>query len=258
MFSMAIEELAQQVGHYLWPFFRIAAFLQLAPIVGTQIVNPRVRLAIAIAISLLVIPLLPPMPAFDGITLDAAIITVQQIVVGLAMALVLQFLFQVFIVGGQMIAMQTGLGMSQMIDPASGVSVAVVGQFYLILTTLLFVTMNGHILMIEVLIESFRTIPVATNGLSAASIWALVTSPSWIFSAALMLALAPVTAILCINITFGVITKAAPQLNIFTVGFPATLLLGLVVIWLSLIEFTSVYEKYFYEAFIRMRELIGA
>ncbi len=258
MLEFTIEELSQWVGQYLWPFFRIAAFFQLAPIFGTQIVPLRIRLLCAVAVSILVIPMLPVGPQFEGITINAMFITTQQIIIGLAMAMVMQFLFQVFMLGGQLIAMQTGLGMSQMVDPTSGVSVAVVGQFYLILSTLLFVSMNGHILMIELLVESFRTIPVAEVGLPTAAIWKLVTSPSWVFSSALLLSLPPITAILIINITFGVITKAAPQMNIFSIGFPATLLLGLLVMWVSLGGFLPIFEDYYAHTFMQLRELIGA
>ena len=256
--AIPIDDISSWIGVYLWPFFRIGAMLQVAPITGTRMVPARVRLVLAMSITMLIAPLIEPGPAFDGIGLNAMLVTMQQVLIGVVMGLFMQLLFQIFVVGGQMIAMQTGMGMAQTVDPTSGVNVAVVGQFYLIFVTLLFITMNGPLMMIEVLIESFYTIPIAVDGLTTASIWKFITMPVWMFKSALILALPPVTAILCVNLTFGVMTKSAPQLNIFSLGFPATMLFGLLIMWISLTAFVPLFERNFYQSFILLREIVGA
>ena len=226
--------IGQWVGGHVWPLFRVASFLMVVPIIGTNLVPARVRMGLALLITILIVPLVGPAPLIDPLSATAVMVTLQQILIGTAMAFAVILLMQVFVVAGQFIAMQMGLGFASMVDPSNGVQVTVMSQFYLVAVTLVFLALNGHLIVIESLVESFRVMPIAADGLSLNSIWALVNRVSWLFSAAMLVALPAVTAILIVYLSFGIMTRAAPQLNIFAIGFPVSLLFGLVAAWVLL------------------------
>lgn len=241
MLDVSILQIEQWVTVVLWPLFRVASFLMVLPLIGSQLVPMRIRLGLAIGITVLIVPHLPPMPAFDGLSINSYLIIGQQILIGSALGFIIQVFFQVAVLGGQIIAMQMGLGFASMTDPANGVSVVIIGQFYLTLVMVLFITLNGHLVMFDVLVRSFEIIPVSMSGVSPDGFWKVVKSGSWLFSSALLMALPAVTALLVVNFAFGIMTRAAPQLNIFAIGFPFTMLMGLFIVWASLDGFLSQY-----------------
>ena len=247
----------QWIGQHLWPLFRLASFMMVIPFIGTQLVPARVRLGLALIITILVVPMIPPVPQVDAFSADAVVITLQQILIGVGMGFALTALFQLFVVAGQLIAMQMGLGFASMVDPANGVNVPVLAQIYTITITLLYLAMNGHLVAFEVFIESFRTLPIGLEGLGQAGVWELAHRVSWMFVAATLLALPAVTAVFIVNISFGVMTRAAPPMNIFALGFPIGLIFGLFAIWVLHANFLPHFEQYTRETFEFMRNLQG-
>lgn len=231
MIEFSTGEISSWLAGLLWPFFRIGGFFIAAPVIGTQLVPGRIRIILALLMTALIAPQLPVSSTIDPLSLSAFVITIEQLLIGIAMGFFLQILLQLFVLAGQMIAMQMGLGFASMVDPTNGVSVTVVSQFHLMLVTLLFLAMNGHLVMIDVLAQSFTALPVAGGFLSNNALWSLITAGGWMFASALLMALPAVTALLIINAALGVVTRAAPQLNIFAVGFPFMLLIGLCIIW---------------------------
>lgn len=256
MLTFTDAELGAMVGSFLWPMFRIMGFFLAAPVLGSNFVPQRVRLILAVVVSLLVAPTLADVPAVEGISLTAMLIVGQQVLIGAALGFFLQMLFQLFVLLGQMIAMQMGLGFASMIDPSNGVNVAILSTFYLMFVTVLFISFDGHLVMIEVIAESFELIPISTSGLDVDVYYQLVTTISWAFSSALLLALPALTALLMTNFAFGIMTRAAPQMNIFALGFPIALMFGLFIIWLSMGFFLDSAEAIFAEMFVRMRALL--
>ncbi len=234
MLSLTTEQLAIWIGGYFWPFVRISAMMVAAPVFGARTTPVRIRIILAVAISLAATPLLPPVPAVDPISFSAAGILAQQVLIGVAMGLIVQMVFQSLVVAGESIANSMGLGFARMVDPANGVQVPVISQFFIVMATLLFVILNGHLLLIQLVIHSFEIIPVSSSGLSLPGIRAVVEWAGHMFAGGLMVALPAVTALLVVNISMGVITRAAPQLNIFAVGFPMMILLGFIFISISL------------------------
>ena len=253
MFEIDGVEISSWVSRYLWPLFRVSALIGAMPVIGTALVPARIKLLFAIVITLVIVPLLPPMPETDALSLATLNITLQQIIIGASLGFVLQILFQVFVTGGQIFAMQTGLGFASMTDPANGVAVAVLSQWYLSLVTLLFLTLNGHLVTIEIIIDSFYTMPVSDFALSEVTLWGIVSRASWMFGAALLIALPAVTALLLVNIAFGIMTRAAPQLNIFSLGFPVTMLLGLAILWVTFNGAIPIFHRLLTESFYFMR-----
>ncbi|MCL6414473.1 flagellar type III secretion system protein FliR [Aestuariirhabdus sp. Z084] len=256
MIELSTQEISGWVSHLMWPLFRIASLFMVMPIIGTQLVPTRVRLLFAIAVTALVAPMLPDMPEYDVLSLASWVITAQQVLIGSLMGFVLQLFFHTFALAGQMIAMQMGLGFASLNDPANGVNVAAVGQMYLMLVTLLFLAMNGHLVVIQVVVDSFLTLPVG-QFLSFQSLYEIVVWFGWIFGSALLIAIPAMSALLIVNLTFGVMTKSAPQLNVFALGFPMTLIFGLFIIWVAVSGFLSQYSQMAESALFVLKNLVG-
>jgi flagellar biosynthetic protein FliR len=238
------------------PFFRIGAFFMASPIFGTQLIAARTRIVIAFLTTLLLVPNLPAMPAVDALSIQALILVSQQIIIGVAMGVAMQVFLQLFVVAGQLIAMHMGLGFASMVDPSNGVSVTVLSQFHLMLVTLVFVSMNGHLAMIEIMAESFYALPVGTAFLTNNAMLALASSGSWMFASALLMALPAVAALMVINLSLGIVTRAAPQLNIFALGFPSMLILGLWIILITMNGYVPLFDRFTQEALQFMSSLM--
>ena len=218
------------IGSLVWPFTRIAAMLAIAPIFGARMVPLKVRLVIALLFTWVVIPIIPTVPAVDPLSATGVLITVQQFLLGLAFGFSLQLIFASLVIAGQTIAMGMGLGFAQMVDPQNGISVPVIGQYYMVIATLLFLALNGHLALFRALIDSFHMLPIGAEALGREDFRAIAQWGVHMFANAVMVALPAVASILLANVAFGVVSRSAPQLNIFGVGFPITMLFGFVIL----------------------------
>lgn len=257
MLELTDTQIGTWVATFILPLFRVTAVLMTMPILGTKMLPARIRLYAAMAITVVIVPGLPPLPEIDPLSLRGVLLCAEQVIVGALFGLALQMLFQAFVVAGQVIAVQMGMAFASMMDPANGVNVAVVSQFMTMLVSVLFLVMNGHLVVFEVLTESFTTLPVG-NALMVSHFWEMAGRLSWVLGAGLLLVLPAITALLVVNIAFGVMTRAAPQLNIFSIGFPLTLVLGLVIFWITLADILSHYQLLASEALQWLRELARA
>ncbi len=232
--SVTEAQLTAWVAAFMWPLMRVGAMVIASPVFSSRQTPARLRVFVSLILTWWLVPLLPPMPVVEWISYDALVILLQQILIGVSMGFTLQMVFAALVFGGQTLAFSMGLGFASMVDPQNGVQVPVVSQYFLILATLVFLLLNGHLLLIELLADSFHTLPVAVDGIGRNSIYEIVAWASRMFAGGLLMALPAVAALLLINLGMGIITRAAPQLNIFAVGFPVTMLLGFVLLWLSL------------------------
>lgn len=253
---IADAQIAAFIQQYLLPLFRIAALFMVMPIIGSRTVTARVRLALALLVTVIVVPMLPPLPVVKSLSLATLLIVVQEVAIGVMTGFVFQIVFQVFVLSGQFMAMKMGLGFASMNDPTNGVQTTVLSQFFLMLVTVVFVSVDGHVVLINLLVESFTTLPPGAWGLSADMFMQVVTLGSWMFSAALVFALPILTSLLFVNISFGVMSRAAPQLNIFAVGFPFTLVVGLILIWIGLSNFMPAFEEVMSFGFLSTETLL--
>lgn len=228
------SEIEGYIALFLWPLLRIGALFLSLPVYSGQSVPLRVRTVLAVAVTLVVMPLLPPLPQLDMFSYQGLLVAVQQVLIGWVTGFVLQLVFAAVAFAGQSVAYSMGLGFASLLDPQTGVQVPMVSQIYVVITTLVFLVMDGHLVVIQLLLDSFRTIPVALEGIAGAELWTLVAWSGRLFAGGLLLALPAIAALLLVNVSFGVAARTAPQLNIFSVGFPVTLLLGLLLIWLTL------------------------
>jgi flagellar biosynthetic protein FliR len=243
------SQLMQWLADFFWPFTRIGAMMMAAPIFSVRQIPMRFRLLLALLITVLVHPVLPPSPAVSVFSVDGLLIVSQQLLIGIALGFLLQMAFQALVFGGQVMAYSMGLGFAHMMDPANGVQVPVVAQFWLILAMLSFLLMNGHLLLIAALVDTFTVIPIAPDGLGQAGIWELLSWASRMFAAGLLMTMPIVISLLLVNIGLGIVSRAAPQLNIFAVGFPLTLMMGFLLMWLTLPQIMANFGGLVNEAF---------
>ncbi|MBN4078449.1 flagellar biosynthetic protein FliR [Gammaproteobacteria bacterium AH-315-C21] len=228
------EQIMLWIGSFLWPLIRIGAMLSIAPLVSQRNISVRVRGALAILLAIAISPTITADAAIDPFGLDTWLVVTHQIIIGLAMGLILRFVFSSLEVAGHLIGILTGLGFAQFIDPGSGVPTPAVGRFYTVIGSLLFLSLNGHIVLILLVAKSFEVMPVSLVGLSTDSVWQLLEWAAVMFTGGVVIALPAVAALLLVNVGFGVMTRAAPQFNIFSVGFAITISLGFIVVMFSL------------------------
>lgn len=240
--SFTAAELNALLAAFLWPLARVLALIASAPALGNPGVPLRVRIGLALMITLAVAPALGPMPQADAGSLAGLLILAQQVVIGLAMGLAIRIVFVAVEMAGELAGLQMGLGFATFFDPQNAGHIPVVGQFLGLLATLVFLSLNGHLQMISLLSQSFSALPISGDGIAAPGVRTLAFFGGEIFAAGLLLSLPLLSALLITNLALGILTRAAPQLNIFAVGFPLTLAIGLLVLGLALPYFTPVLE----------------
>jgi len=236
-------QINQFIGQYLWPFIRISAFYFAVPVIGARTVPARARLLLALLTTSLVVPLLPNAPIISFFSLQGILAVTKEFLIGLSLGFVMQMVMHVFVLAGQLVALKLGLGFAAQNDPSSGVSVTVLSQFYLLLSTLLFLAINGHLTLIKLIVTSFESFPIMGGGLTANDFQAIVHLFTWMFAAGLLISLPLFTSMLIVNFSFGVMGRSAPQMNILNVGFPITLLFGFLLMWYSLSDFLPLFNQ---------------
>lgn len=234
MISIGSAQIDAWIAAFIFPLARILAFIAAAPLWSNAGIPRRTRLILAIAIAVAITPSLPPMPAVQPASLSGLWVLLQQMLIGIGMGFAAKIVFTAFDMAGEFIGFQMGLGFATFYDPLSASQTPVISEFIGLLALLLFLSMNGHLLYLATLVQSFSAIPVSTMPLGAGSWLNLVELGGKIFSAGLLLALPIIVALMITNVALGVLTRAAPQLNLFALGFPLTLIGGFIALAVSL------------------------
>jgi len=180
------------------------------------------------------VPALPPSPVVAIFSAAGVAIIAQQLLIGIMLGVSVRIIFAAVELAGQFFGQQMGLGFAAMMDPQSGNQVPVVSQLYALLATLLFLTFDGHLLLLHALAESFDIVPVGTTGVSQAGLGVLLQWAGELFTQAVVIALPGVTVLLIVNFGYGILARAAPQFNVLAVGFPVILLVGIGVLAVAL------------------------
>ncbi len=238
------NELFALLESWLWPFLRIAGLFMAGPVFGMQGVPAKTRIILAMAVTWVVTPLLD-LPVLDPFSPEGLLVTFHQVMIGIGLGVAVRLIFMVMELAGQVISQQIGLGFASMVDPQNGAQVPVVSHFYTVIAMLMFLSLNGHLVLIQVLVESFRTMPVATTGITREGLWGVVTWGGWLVAHAVLIALPAITSLMIINLAFGVMSRAAPQLNIISVGFPMMTLIGIGVLLVTISGLESHYTLLF-------------
>jgi flagellar biosynthetic protein FliR len=253
---ISVAQITELVGVVMWPLFRIAALFTIAPVLGGSEVPTRVRIGLAFLVTLIIVPTLSSTPAIDPLTLSGMYITLQQLVIGIAMGLMILLVFNAVTLAGENIAITMGLGFALLNDPQNGVQVPTVSHFYVIFTTLLFLALGGHFAVLRLISNSFELIPIGAH-LSIDSIWHLLTWAAIVFKGALAIALPALAAMLAVNMVMGVITRSAPQMNLFSIGFPITMTVGFIAIHFTLPTVRHEFEVLWNDAVVAITTLMA-
>jgi flagellar biosynthetic protein FliR len=257
MISVTTAQLNAWLAAFAWPLARILALIASAPVIGNPSLPTSVKIGLALLLTVLVAPLLPPPPSLDPASATGLLILAQQVLIGLAMGFAMQVVFWAAEMAGELIGLQMGLGFATLYDASVPGFIPIIGQYLGIVVGLAFLAIDGHLLLLAALVESFQVLPFAP--LSAPSgLRALVEWGGRIFSYSLALSLPLLAALLIANLALGVLTRAAPQLNIFAVGFPLTILMGLLALTFALPYFAPVLERQFMDGLAAMLRLSAA
>ena len=255
MITVAAIDIMQHFYALLWPMLRMSALMLFAPVFSLPALTTRLRVLLALALSVMVYPMFD-WPRIDPLSARGLLEIANQITIGLMMGLILQVAIAAVVVAGQAISNSMGLSMAMMIDPNLG-NVPTVAQFLIVLATLVFVGLGGHGLLLAMLVESFSSLPVGTFVMVEQSWRQVLAWSSMMFLGAVLIALPVMVTLLFINIGIGVITRAAPSLNIFAVGLPATIVMGFLVLIMSMANIGSRLQWLWTQSLVQTRTLVG-
>lgn len=222
----------------LLPLTRLSAFFLAAPLFPQVASNVRVRIIYALVLCILVLPFVPDInaPATADFPKPNVILVINEILIGVSMGLILQFVLAAVVVAGEQISLSLGIGFAQSFDPTIG-STPVLSQFFNVLALLIFLTTGGHVLVVGMLVESIRVLP--PGSFSVLDIEQLLQFSAIVFSGAALLAAPLLLALLAVNVGVGALSRATPSLNVFAVGFAIALLVGFVLLFVLLPAMTE-------------------
>ncbi|WP_298636562.1 flagellar biosynthetic protein FliR [uncultured Umboniibacter sp.] len=215
-----------------WGFIRLLAVFTASPLFGDRAITWRIRILLALAISVLAAPLSYTAVEAPTTFVGFALITIIQVLWGVLFGTIIHAMVNILSTVGQIVGLQMGLAMAIMNDPSNGISIPVLGRFFNLIALLLFMALDGHLLMVNIAVESFRTWPVGES-IPDLSLGYVISSFSWMLVAALSLALPAVIAMLLTSIAFGIMNRTAPSFNVFALGFPLTMLLGFLSLFIA-------------------------
>jgi len=233
MLTLSSTDLDAMLALFFFPLVRILAWLSFDPLLGNRTVPIRIRVVLGFVLTLAIAPILPSAPQVALVSGEGLLTLLQQIAIGAVLGISLRIVFAIVEVAGSFMGMQMGLSFATLFDPINGAQTPVISQFLVLTTTLILFAFNGHHLVIAALAQSFVDVPVGTT-LAAPGFAAVVHWGGVMFSAGLHIALPVTAALLATNLTIGMMSRAAPQLNIFAIGFPLTLGAGFLVLYLTL------------------------
>ena len=227
MLTFTEAQLMAWVSPVLWPFLRVLAMFSAAPVFSTRAIPLRTRVGLAFLVALSAQAALPEQPVIGMNSREAYGVVVQQVGVGLAIGFAVRLVFVAIEMAGETVGLQMGLNFASFFDPMSNSQKSTVARFFGDLAMLLFVVINGHLMVLLAVIESFRRFPLDGHFIDAVMHMRLHELGGALFASALWIALPMIALLLFVNLTLGFISRVAPQMNIFAVGFPVTISVGL-------------------------------
>jgi flagellar biosynthetic protein FliR len=256
--TLNAADVSQWVGRLWWPMLRVGGFVLAAPTLNDTVVPGRVKIVMSLSLGFLMAPL-AQIPAalsiFSGAGLLAA---AQELLIGVAIGMVVQLAFEALIFAGQTISMTMGLGFATLVDPQHGANTTVLGQMLMIFGILTYLAINGHLVLLGALAESFHSLPIGAGHIDGNFLLSVAVWGARVFESGLLIALPALIALVIVNLALGVVTRTAPQLNLFGIGFTITLLCGFFVLIVGLEGIMSSIGNLINGALTAVDELVGA
>ncbi|WP_213767907.1 flagellar biosynthetic protein FliR [Caballeronia sp. dw_19] len=262
MFSVTYAQLNIWLTSFLWPFTRILALIATAPMLSHQAIPIRVKVALAGFLALIVAPTIGAVPQVTVFSADGVLILINQFMIGAALGMTMQIAFATIDAAGEFIGMQMGLSFAMLYDPRAGGNSVVISSYLNTIAMLAFLVFDGHLQMISALVQTFQSVPVSANVLGSAVHargWqTLATYGVSVFSTGLLLSLPVVAALLITNLALGILNRAAPQIGIFQVGFPVTMLVGFLLLQLMIPNMIPFFQRIFDSGIDQMGRVAAA
>lgn len=249
MISFSLEQLYGWINALLWPLARVLGVLGTAPFFGEGNIPALVKVGLGVLVTLIIAPSLGPLPQVAPMSWDGLIIVLWQVFIGLSIGLAMKVVFWAVQTAGEIIGLQMGLSFATFFDPGTGANTSVLSRLLNMVTLLMFIAMDGHLLLLAGLQHSFTILPISTVPLGQAGIGAFIAWAGQVMILGLVMALPLVTTLLTMNLSMGILNRTAPQLSVFAVGFPLSLLAGLVMLTIVLPQSTPVLERLFTQGF---------
>jgi flagellar biosynthetic protein FliR len=232
--SFTTVQLNAWIFGLLWPLTRILGLITAAPVFGNTGVPMLIKLTLGVTLAAIVAPIIPAVPTVDPTSWAGLLVAGQEMLIGLAMGFSMRLVFASVEFAGEIASSSMGFSFASFFDPSSAGRTSAISQFLALVATLAFLAMNAHLVMIEALVESFFTLPISSSPMALTAPLEMVRWGGKIFSSGLQLSLPIVAALLVTNIALAILTRAAPQLNLFGIGFPITLGAGFLLISITL------------------------
>jgi flagellar biosynthetic protein FliR len=232
--SITEAQLAAWISPIFWPFLRVLAVFTTAPVFSMRAIPVRAKVALAFFVALATQASLPNMPVIGFDDPQVLGVVVQQVGVGLAIGFAIRLVFSAVELAGEVVGFQMGLNFAAFFDPTINAQSSAVARFFGQMTSLLFLAMNGHLMVLMAITRSFHSFPLDQNFLETLKQMKLQRLGADLFASALWIALPMIGMLMFANLAMGIISRIAPQMNIFAVGFPITLVVGLVGITVTL------------------------
>ena len=252
--NLLMVDLVDRFYALIWPLLRISAFMAFSSIFSVRAVNLRVRILISFCLTLFVAMQID-IPKLDPATVDGLKEIFNQLFIGFSMAMVMQLATAALVIAGQALSGSMGLTMANLIDPTLG-NVPVLSQFFTLLGTLVFLAIGGHVIVFGIVLESFQQFPIGQSLMTQAFMGKMINWSAMMFLASLLISLPVLITLLFVNVGLGFVTRAAPSLNIFSVGFPAMVLSGFVILWLALPNVIGRINWLWVQTFNQLRSLL--
>lgn len=257
MISLTSADLYALIAGLIWPATRILGLIAVAPLFSNRSIPRRLKLTLGLLLSAIVAPVIPAVPLVEPMSMTGMLILAQQFVIGLAMGFAMRIVFSAVEMAGEITGLTMGLGFATFFDPQSQGRSSAISQFLGLLAILLFLAADIHLMMLAALVESFTAMPISPSPMSGEGFYKLVIWGGHIFSAGTQLALPMIAALLITNMALGILTRAAPQLNLFAIGFPLTLGIGFIVLALTLPYLATPLQRLFMDGLDAVRQVGG-
>ena len=237
----------QQVAAFIFVFLRMSAMIVMIPVFGERTVPARVKAGLALIISMLVFPFvrtqIPPVEHFDFLPLVTGM--TGEVLIGLIIGFTARFVFAGVQFAGEMVGLQMGFSIANIIDPITSAQVSIIAEFQFLFATLIFLIVDAHHIFLLAMVDSYRIIHPLSFHFSGALMAAILGFSRDVFIVAVKVSAPIIAALLFTSVGLGIVARTVPQINIFIVGFPLQIAVGLIFIGLTIPVFLKVLEGYF-------------
>ncbi|EPC04538.1 flagellar biosynthesis protein FliR [Litchfieldella anticariensis FP35 = DSM 16096] len=256
MIEVTFAQLQSWLILFFWPFVRITAFMMAAPLMGHSSVPRQAKIGLAALLTIVIGPSLPPLPDAPMISWASLGIMIEQMLIGVAIGLTMRVMFAAVQAAGEFIGLQMGLAFATFFSPDTGANTMILSRLFYMITLLMFLAFNGHLIVVEILATTFFTLPIGIGSFNPGAFGLLARFGSTIFVSGMLLALPLVGALLIINMSLGILNRSAPQLTVFNVGFPMSLTVGILLLMVLMTDIGRFLERLFSDSLLFLRQLL--